>query len=112
MSQTSLIFICILVQLYAPLLLNKFEGAKIIFNSLLLILLLASLFNLMAGIEMAFNWNPFSEVDSSLIAKGSSSHGGKGSFVVFAIQFWPYIMMGLSIYFIFHCIRIFKEYSR
>jgi hypothetical protein len=109
MSQTSLIFICILVQFFAPLLLNKFEGAKIIFNSLLLILLLASLFNLMAGIDMAFNWNPFSEVDSSLIAKGSSSHGGKGSFVVFAIQFWPYVLMGLSLFYIINSLRILKH---
>lgn len=106
MQHSTMIFLCVLAQFIVPLVFDKTEHIKPLYISLIGLLLLASVFNLISGLQMAFDWNPFIDIDAELIQKGASSHGGKGGIAVMIIRFWPYVLIGMSGFYIYHCIRL------
>ena len=62
--------------------------------------LAASLYCVAAGLSLAVDWqDPFAAADPERLARASAPHGGRGGLVVFAIRFWPYVLIGLGGYF-------------
>ena len=60
------------------------------------VLLVASVYLLFAGIFLASGWDdPFFNADKSEIAQAGAK-AGRGGFILFIIQFWPYAMMLLA----------------
>lgn len=75
----------------------------------LVIGLLASLYCLAAGLFLLTDWqDPFATADPGQLARASATHGGKGGIVVFAIRFWPYVLIGLGGYFAYNSFAILR----
>ena len=78
-------------------------------KTILVIGLVASLYCVAAGIFLLTDWqDPFAAADPQLLTKASASHGGKGGFVVIAIRFWPYVLVGLGGYFAYQILSMLK----
>lgn len=72
--------------------------------------LFAAAYCIAAGLFLLADWqDPFAVADPHEIAKASGTHGGRGGIVIFAIRFWPYVLIGFGGYFAYSYFIILRN---
>tara|TARA_Y100000768_G_C23639392_1_gene523371 strand:- start:240 stop:581 length:342 start_codon:yes stop_codon:yes gene_type:complete len=81
---------------------------KIILKILLLIFIIFSIYNLLAGLNLWFGWeDPLSKATPEQIGRAGARRGG--GLLILIISFWPYILTFLSAYMIWLYSMIFRR---
>lgn len=74
-----------------------------LFQLAVIISILASLYNLLAGIYLLSGWeDPLASASSEEIGKASARSGGKGGIVILLIKYWPYALIAWGGYTLYH----------
>ena len=95
MFDTQIIIITFFVSLFGMLILQfaeeKMKLSKEVLKFILIIALISSIYNALAGMSMIFDW-------TDLLSKASPEQMGRaaarrgGGFILLLISFWPYIL--------------------
>ncbi len=78
-----------------------------LFKSCIALVFVCALACIFFGIDLLTGWvDPFQGADTN---KAAATHGGKGGVVIFAIKYWPYVLIGLGGYFAYNSFRIIRR---
>ena len=59
----------------------------------------ASIYCLLAGSDLALGWQDLlAGASAQQLGQPAASHGGRDGIVIFAIRFWPFLLIGLGGY--------------
>ena len=74
-----------------------------LFQIVVIISILTSLYNLLAGIYLLSGWeDPFAKASSEEIVNASARSGGKGGIIILIIKYWPYALIAWGGYTLYH----------
>jgi hypothetical protein len=72
-------------------------------QALVVLVLIAGVFCVLAGVHLAVGWeDPLAHADPEAIGRASGHHGRRAGLFVLAIRFWPYVLIGLGGYMVYH----------
>ncbi|MDA9664950.1 hypothetical protein N9T92_01980 [Candidatus Pelagibacter sp.] len=81
---------------------------KIILKTFLLIIIIFSIYNLIAGLNLWFGWeDPLSKATPEQMGRTSARRGG--GLVLLIISFWPYILILAGAYWTWIYFMIFRK---
>lgn len=77
----------------------------------ILIGLFLSIYCISAGAMLLQGWHdPFAMANPDQVRHAATSHGGRGGIIIFAIRYWPYLLIGIGGYFGFSYLSMFLSY--
>ena len=86
--------------------LNK-RGATTLAKAAVAFVCIASVYCLVAGLFLAVGWqDPTAKVSAAEVGQAAASHGGRGGVFIFAIRFWPFVLIGLGGYMAYNGIQL------
>jgi hypothetical protein len=95
MVDTQIITITFFISAFGVIILNfveeKIKASKKVLKCILIIALISSLYNAIAGMSMIFDWvDPLSKASPEQTGRAAARRGG--GLVLLLISFWPYIL--------------------
>ena len=86
--------------------LNK-RGATTLAKGTVAFVCIASVYCLLAGLFFAVGWqDPLAKVSANEVRQAAASHGGRGGIFIFAVRFWPFVLIGLGGYMAYNGIQL------
>lgn len=89
------------------------RGATTLAKVAVALVCIASIYCVLAGLFLAIGWrDPIATVSANDIAEAVSSPGGRGGIAIFAIRFWPFVLIGLGGYMAYYGIQLMLSMLR
>jgi hypothetical protein len=74
-----------------------------IFQFVVIVSILASLYNLIAGIYLLTGWeDPLAEASGKELGEASAKSRGRGGIIILIIKYWPYVLIGWALYALYY----------
>ena len=106
MFTAKIISIAVLISFASVFLMNFLqEKPKLlkIFQFVVIASILASLYNLIAGIYLLTGWeDPLAEASGKELGEASAKGRGRGGIVILIIKYWPYVLIGWALYALYY----------